>query len=162
MQIWDKAANESLREFQAFTIFRDKLEARDFKILAQICRVSIQKIDKWRMKNNWDERVKSFNDFILSASQDAAAGDNELKKSLNLMNQILNEKIRTISNNPDSLKTDELIKLITSLIKIINDSEKSNVGVKKYSSNKITSKIAKNPEALKALYSLIGTLEEQT
>lgn len=72
---WERQKGESAQAYEAFVIYRDMGPDRSQRAVSQKCSKSISLIRRWSSANNWQERVRAFEN-----SRDEADRREALKK----------------------------------------------------------------------------------
>ncbi len=121
-EAWYRQPKEGAKAYAAFCIFRDMGPERTITKTAEILgRKSASMIYKWSSSNNWQERVRAYENHLQKIAVKAAenARLEMLSRHANeamLMQQIALQKLREI--DPDTVSVGDAVKMVDVAVKV--------------------------------------------
>ena len=119
---WYRQPGEGAKAYQAFVIFRDMGPDRVVADVAKAMgRASAAMIYKWSAQNNWQERVRQYENHLQKVATKAAekARTEMLARHANeamLMQQIALQKLREV--NPETVTVGDAVKMVDVAVKV--------------------------------------------
>ena len=171
IQQWERLPEESSKQFEAFSIFRDLGPSRSVSEVANLWSESgaTSRLREWAKINNWQQRAMAYDqhvDMIMRVSHEEEIKKMVIRhtKEARLFQSKVHERLEKI--NPNELKPPELIKWYEIAVKI----ERLSMGVptdnikreevSKVKDDVITKERLKNPQVRKRATEFIRAIAD--